>query len=149
MNVRRFNWPLWTGFLLSVAAVFSYFAVFVWYPVTRDFPWANLLLFVVAGALLFMGVRRAFAGERRLSKIVAAIVTTLSVALIAFFLFGFFVAARWLPASKGAPQVGQKAPDFMLTDSSGKAVSLDELLSTPVNGTPTKGVLLIFYRGYW
>lgn len=149
MNVRRFNWPLWTGFLLSVAAVFSYFAVFVWYPVTRDFPWANLLLFVVAGALLFMGVRRAFAGERRLSKIVASIVTTLSVALIAFFLFGFFVAARWLPASKGAPQVGQKAPDFMLTDSSGKAVSLDELLSTPVNGTPTKGVLLIFYRGYW
>ncbi|HET9528501.1 MAG TPA: hypothetical protein VFO99_20160 [Pyrinomonadaceae bacterium] len=149
MNVRRFNWPLGTGFLLSVAAVFSYFAVFVWYPVTRDFPWANLLLFVVAGALLFMGVRRAFAGERRLSKIVASIVTTLSVALIAFFLFGFFVAARWLPASKGAPQVGQKAPDFMLTDSSGKAVSLDELLSTPVNGTPTKGVLLIFYRGYW
>ena len=149
MNVRRFNWPLWTGFLLSVAAVFSYFAVFVWYPVTRDFPWANLLLFVVAGALLFMGVRRAFAGERRLSKIVASIVTTLSVALIAFFLFGFFVAARWLPASKGAPQVGQTAPDFMLTDSSGKAVSLDELLSTPVNGTPTKGVLLIFYRGYW
>lgn len=149
MNVRRFNWPLGTGFLLSVAAVFSYFAVFVWYPVTRDFPWANLLLFVVAGALLFMGVRRAFAGQRRLSKIVAAIVTTLSVALIAFFLFGFFVAARWLPASKGAPHVGQKAPDFMLTDSSGKAVSLDELLSTPVNGTPTKGVLLIFYRGYW
>lgn len=149
MNVRRFNWPLGTGFLLSVAAVFSYFAVFVWYPVTRDFPWANLLLFVVAGALLFMGVRRAFAGERRLSKIVASIVTTLSVALIAFFLFGFFVAARWLPASKGAPHVGQKAPDFMLTDSSGKAVSLDELLSTPVNGTPTKGVLLIFYRGYW
>ena len=149
MNVRRFNWPLWTGFLLSVAAVFSYFSVFVWYPVTRDFPWANLLLFVVAGALLFMGVRRAFAGERRLSKIVASIVTTLSVALIAFFLFGFFVAARWLPASKGAPQVGQKAPDFTLTDSSGKAVSLDELLSTPVNGTPTKGVLLIFYRGYW
>ncbi len=149
MKVRRFNWPLWLGFLLSVAAVFSYFAVFVWYPVTRDFPWANLLLFVVAGALLFMGVRRAFAGERRLSKIVASIVTTLSVALIAFFLFGFFVAARWLPASKGAPQVGQKAPDFMLTDSSGKAVSLDELLSTPVNGTPTKGVLLIFYRGYW
>ena len=149
MKVRRFNWPLWLGFLLSVAAVFSYFAVFVWYPVTRDFPWANLLLFVVAGALLFMGVRRAFAGERRLSKIVASIVTTLSVALIAFFLFGFFVAARWLPASKGAPQVGQKAPDFTLTDSSGKAVSLDELLSTPVNGTPTKGVLLIFYRGYW
>lgn len=149
MNVRRFNWPLWLGFLLSVAAVFSYFAVFVWYPVTRDFPWANLLLFVVAGVLLFMGARRAFAGERRLSKIVAAIVTTLSVALIAFFLFGFFVAARWLPASKGAPQVGQKAPDFTLPDSSGKAVSLDELLSTPVNGTPTKGVLLIFYRGYW
>jgi hypothetical protein len=149
MNVRRFNWPLWLGFLLSVVTFFSYFAVFVWYPVTRDFPWANLLLFLVAAVLLFVGLRRAFAGDRRRSKIVATIVTTLGVVVIAFFLFAFFVSARWLPASKGAPQVGQKAPEFTLTDTSGKAVSLNELLSTPVNGTAPKGVLLIFYRGYW
>jgi AhpC/TSA family len=149
MAVRRFNWPLWLGFVLSVVTFFSYFAVFVWFPVTRDFPWANLLLFAVAAVLLFVGVRRAFAGDRRRSKIVAAIVTSLGVVVIASFLFAFFVAARWLPASKGAPQVGQKAPDFTLNDTSGKAVSLNELLSTPINGAPPKGVLLVFYRGYW
>ena len=149
MNVRRFNWPLWLGFVLSVVGVFSYLAVFVWYPVTRDFPWANLLLFAVAAVLLFVGVRRAFASDRRRSKIVASIVATLSVVVIALFLVGFFVGGRALPASKGAPQVGQKAPDFTLTDTGGKAVSLNELLTTPINGNPPKGVLLVFYRGYW
>lgn len=149
MNLRRFNWPLWLGFVLSVVGVFSYFAVFVWYPITRDFPWANLLLFAVAGVLLFVGVRRAFVSDRRRSKIGASIVATLGVVVIALFLFGFFVGGRLLPASKGAPQVGQKAPDFSLNDSSGKAVSLNELLTTPINGAPPKGVLLVFYRGYW
>lgn len=149
MNNRRLNWPLWTGFLLSVVAVFSYLTVFVWYPVTRDFPWVNLLLFLVAGALLFVGLRRAFASDRRRPKIVAAIVTTLGVLVMALFVFGFFVGGRQLPASKGAPQVGQKAPDFTLNDTNGKAVSLSELLSTPTNGSAPKGVLLVFYRGYW
>lgn len=149
MNVRRFNWPLWLGFLLSVVTFFSYFAVFVRYPVTRDFPWANLLLFLVAAVLLFLGLRRAFTSDRRRSKILAAIITTLGVVVIAFFLFAFFVGGRQLPASTGAPQVGQRAPDFTLTDADGKTVSLNELLSAPVNGNPPKGVLLVFYRGYW
>src|SRR5687768_794507 len=148
-TARRFNGPLWAGFLLTFLTFFSYFAVFVWYPVTRDFPWANLLLFAVAAVLLFVGVRRAFASDRRRSKIVAAIVTTLGVVVIAFFLFAYFVVGRWLPASTGAPQVGQKAPEFTLADTSGKQVSLNELLTTPINGNAPKGVLLIFYRGYW
>ena len=148
--MRRFNWPLWLGFLLSVVTFFSYFALFVWYPVTRDFPWANLLLFLVAAVLLFLGLRRAFASDRRRSKILGAIVTTLGVVVIAFFLFAFFVGGRALPASKGAPQVGQKVPGFKLTDSNGQAVSLNDLLWDPLNnGTPPKGVLLVFYRGYW
>lgn len=149
MIVRRFNWPLWLGFLLTIVTFFSYLAVFVWYPVTRDFPWANLLLFLVAAVLLFLGLRRAFASDRRGSKILAAIAATLGALVIGFFLFAFFIGGRALPASTGAPQVGQRAPDFTLTDSSGKAVSLNELLSTPVNGNTPKGVLLVFYRGYW
>jgi len=149
MNLRRFNWPLWLGFVLSVVTFFSYFAVFVWYPLTRDFPWANLLLFAVSAVLLLVGVRRALAGDRRRSKIAAVIVATLGVVVIAFFLLAFFVGGRLLPASKGAPQVGQKAPDFSLNDSTGKAVSLNELLTTPINGAAPKGVLLVFYRGYW
>lgn len=152
MNVRRINWPLWVGFLLTLAAFMTYFTVFVWYPTTRDFPWVNLFLFVTAGVLLFLGVKNGFAPGRprpMLSKIAAIVVTSLSALVMAFFVFAVFIAARWLPESKGAPQVGQKAPDFTLTDTNGKSVSLTELLSTPVNGNAPKGVLLIFYRGYW
>lgn len=57
-----------------------------------------------------------------------------------------------LPPSKGAPKVGQKAPDFTLPDLSGKPVRLLELLETPVDpGSKKRGasVLLVFYRGYW
>jgi len=152
MNVRRFNWPLWLGFILSVVTFFSYFAVFVWYPITRDFPWANLLLFVIAVVLLFMGLRRGFASDRphpTRSKIVSSIVSVLGIAVFAMFIFVIFVGGRWLPASKGAPQVGQRVPDFSLPDTSGKQVSLNELLTTPINGSAPKGVLLVFYRGYW
>ncbi len=152
MQVRRFNWPIWSGFLLTLLAFFSYFLVFVWFPVTRDFPWANLLLFVLAAVLLGIGVRRAFAPDRhwpRLSKIGGIVLTSLSVAIFGFFIFATLIGARQLPASHGAPQVSQKAPDFSLPDTNGKPVSLTELTTSPINGKAPKGVLLIFYRGYW
>ena len=152
MTTRRLNWPLWVGFVLTIAAFLTYFFVFVWFPVTRDFPWANLLMFIVAVALVFIGVRRGFAADRphpTRSKIVTSIVATVSVVILGLFVFIVFVGGRWLPASKGAPQVGQRAPEFALPDSSGKQVSLNELLTAPVNGSAPKGVLLVFYRGYW
>ena len=152
MNIKRLNWPLWVGFLLILAAFLTYFSVFVWFPVTRDFPWANLLIFVAAAILLALGLRRGFAASRphpTRSKIISAIVATLGFGIFALFVFGFFVFARWLPPSKGAPQVGQRAPDFTLPDTTGKSVSLNELLTSPVNGAAPKGVLLVFYRGYW
>ena len=150
MKIQRFNWQIWAGFLLSVAALLSYAFVFVRWPITRDFPWANLLLFGIALVLLFVGVKRAFGtGRRTISKIASSIVAVLGVLVLGFFLFTFFVAAKWLPAARGAPQVGQKAPDFTLSDTSGKSLSLSDLLSSPLKGRTPKGVLLIFYRGYW
>ena len=160
LNIKRFNWQIWAGFLLTLIAGLSYPFFFVDFPITRDFPWATLLLFAVALALVVIGLKRAFAapkstdqGARRstFSKIVASGLAALSVAFIGLFLFSTLIMARWLPPSSGAPRVGQKAPDFTLSDSTGKQVSLAELASSPIAGqtTPTKGVLLIFYRGYW
>ena len=159
MKIQRFNWQIWTGFVLSIFAFLSYPLVFINWPVTRNFPWANLLLFAFAAILLFIGVRRAFAPDRRrISKIVSSVLATLSVLVLGMFIFVAFVASRWLPASTGAPQVGQKAPDFTLVDTNDKSVSLSELLSSPIKSVPPasaggprapKGVLLIFYRGYW
>ena len=152
MNSKRLNWPLWLGFLLTLGAFLSYFFIFIWFPFTRDFPWANLLLFVIAVVLLFMGLRRGFASDRphpTRSKIVSTIVSVLSLVVIALFVFTIFINGRRLPASKGAPQVGQRVPEFTLPDTSGKQMSLNELLTSPINGNAPKGVLLVFYRGYW
>jgi hypothetical protein len=152
MILRRINWPLWVGLLLTIAGFMSFFFVFVWFPITRDVPWANFVLFVIAGVLLFMGLRRAFAKDRphpTRSKIISALVSLVCFAVIALFGFAYFVGARMIPASKGAPQVGQRAPDFTLPDTTNKQVSLNELMTAPINGKAPRGVLLTFYRGYW
>jgi hypothetical protein len=152
MKSTKFNWPIWTGFLISVIGFISYFQFFVNYPITRDLPWANLLLFAVAIVLAVFGLRRGFGSDRkhrRLSKIVSSVAATLTIVIAGLFVFTIFVAGRWLPPAKGAPNVGQRAPDFTLSDSNGKSVSLSELLTAPVNGSTPKAVLLVFYRGYW
>ena len=51
MLLRRINWPLWVGLLLTIAAFMSYFFIFVWFPFTRDFPWANFVLFAARGSV--------------------------------------------------------------------------------------------------
>jgi hypothetical protein len=141
---------MWGGFILSLFAFLSYYLIFVWFPVTRDFPWANFLLIGVALVVLFFGFKRAFAPDRsRASKVIASIFGTLGVLVCVMFVGVYFVFAKWIPAASGAPQVGQKAPEFTLTDSNNQQVSLNQLLTTPINGKPPKGVVLVFYRGYW
>jgi hypothetical protein len=151
---RSWNWPLWVGFVLSIAAFLSFFFIFVKFPVTRDFPWANLLLFALAAVLLIMGLRRAFTQPSLYrGKIFGPVLALLSVAVFGLFFHAVFIGARQLPSAKGSPQVGDKAPEFTLLDTSAKPVSLQELLSAPIPGSAAgqqpKGVLLVFYRGYW
>ncbi len=150
MRSAKLNWPLWAGFLLSLVAFLSYPALFIRFPVTRNFPWANLILAAIALVALFIGIRKAFAPDRpRRSKVAGVVLPVLGILAMGVFFLTFFVFARMLPPSKGAPQVGQPAPDFTLADSDGKQVSLAELTKAPIDGKPAKGVLLIFYRGYW
>jgi len=148
--MKNFNWQLWAGFVLTLFSFLSYPFLFIDYPILRDFPWLNLILFAVALVLLIVGLRRAFRpGRKPISKVFAVIVAALGVLVIAFFIFIAFIEARRLPASARAPQVGQKAPDFSLTDIDNKPVALADLVAQPINNKPAKGVLLIFYRGYW
>jgi len=148
--MKRFNWQIWAAFLVTFGGLLSFPLFFVRFPSTRDFPWANFLLVAFAIVLLVIGLRRAFQpGRSKLAKALALVLTTLSLALIGLFLWSFFILAKQLPPARGAPQVGQKAADFTLKDTSEKQVTLSELLSTPINGTKPKGVLLVFYRGYW
>lgn len=148
--MKRINWLLWLGLFLSIIAFLTYPFFFVNYPITRDFPWVNLGLFAIAVVLLVLGVKRAFRPDKtRKAKAGAVIGATLGLLVTGLFLFSVFILARQLPASAGAPKVGTKAPEFTLADMSGKQTALSELLTAPIDGKTPKGVLLIFYRGYW
>jgi hypothetical protein len=148
--MKKINWPLWLGFVITIFAFLSYPFIFANWATTRDFPWVNIPLFILGLVLLFFGVRRAFAPGRRLvSKIIAPIVATISVLVIVMFVLTAFVVSRWLPPSTNAPQVNQHAPEFTLKDTGNKPVSLTSLITEPINNKPPRGTLLIFYRGYW
>jgi len=140
---KNWNWLLWIGFLFALAGFLSY-TFFVQFPSTRDFPWANLLLFAVGGILLALGLFRAF-GRPQLyrGKIFGPILSMLAILMFALLSYVLFYELRQLPPSTGAPRVGQKAPEFTLSDQDGKDVALTELVSK------SKAVALIFYRGFW
>ncbi len=151
MNQRRWNWHLWAGFLFCLAG-FATFPVFARFPLTRDVPWANFLLLGAGLVFLLIGLRRAFGQPQEYrGKIAGSILGALSLMMVGAFYFIVFYQTRQLPSSSGAPRIGQKAPEFALPDTDNHPVSLSGLLSSPMPPTNTtpKGVLLVFYRGYW
>ncbi|PYS95993.1 MAG: hypothetical protein DMF50_06500 [Acidobacteria bacterium] len=148
---HRLNVSLWAGFLVVLSAPVTYLSVFIRYPATRDVPWATLLIFAAGLALIARGLRRAYREPLLYrGKIAGAILMALGVAIFGLFGFGTFYLARQLPPSRGAPHVGQKAPDFTLPDKDGNPVTLSKLIDAGAGGADrANGVLLIFYRGYW
>jgi hypothetical protein len=152
MNERRRNWNIWSGFLLCIFGFLSYPLLFARFPSTRDVPWANFLLLGAGLVLLISGIRRAFGQSQQYrGKIVGPILGVIGLAAAGFFCFLIFYASKQLPKSAGAPRIGQKAPEFVLRDTSNKEVSLASLMAMPLSSSQAapKGVLLVFYRGYW
>ena len=141
---RSFNLPIWIGFVIVVIALGSYIPVFVNYAVTRDIPWVNYLLFALGGAVLAVGLRRAYREpERYLGKISGTVLGVLSVLLAGFFVLGTVYFTKQIPSARLALHAGQRAPAFTLQNADGKPVALSDLTSNH------RGVVLIFYRGYW
>src|SRR5947207_5119155 len=140
---RNWNWSVWVGFLCVLAGFLTY-TFFAQFPITRDFPWVNFLLFALGGILLLAGLVRAFGKPRQYrGKIFAPIMAFLSVLIFAAFSYLVFYELRQVPASTGAPRVGDKAPEFTLPDQDEKPVALAEVVSG------SKAVRLMFYLGFW
>jgi hypothetical protein len=166
---RSWNPAIWCGFVLTLIGALSYPFFFIRFPITRDFPWVNLILLAAAAVFLVIGLGRAFRQPNAYrGKISGPILSVLSLAVIALFCYVIFFMARQLPTSAGSPKVGAVAPDFTIPDSLGHPVTLSDLLALPFRtndwpintATPppatgnaaadkTVGLVLIFYRGYW
>src|ERR1041384_2489953 len=134
---KRWNLSLWIGFLAVLAGLISY-PFFMQFAPTRDVPWVNFLLFGVGLALLGFGLVRAFGRPAMYrGKIFGTIFGLIALMIAGFFSYIVFYELRQLPASTGAPRVGEKAPGFTLPDQNDQNVSLAELLSEPVPNAAT------------
>ena len=140
---RNWNGFVWAGFAVVLLAAFS-FLFLIRFPAMRDFPWLNLLLFAAGALLLAAGLRRAFLQpDRYRGKVTGVILSLLSLAIFGLFYYGTFVLTADIRSASGAPRAGATAPDFTLSDATGRPVALSDLLKK------NRAVLLIFYRGYW
>ena len=139
---RRWNLSLWLGFVVVLGGLFSY-EYFARFPITRDFPWLNLLLIGIGFVLLATGLFRAFGNPKLYrGRIFGSIMAYISVCLVALFSYEIFFVLREVPASAQAPRIGEKAPAFTLPDQNNRPIALADLLSP-------HGAILIFYRGHW
>ena len=145
---RRVNSALWLGLFLILLAIGSNLFYFLHIP-SALLPWVNVALPFVALLVLLLGVVRAF-GQPQLyrGKILGTSLLLLSLLLCAGSV-AFLIGARHIPRSAGAPQVGQRVPDFTLPDSTGQPISLTELFAATPAAAQPKAILLVFYRGYW
>src|SRR5207244_4761091 len=107
---RRWNWPIWLGFIVAVGGLFSY-EFFAQFPITRDFPWANLLLFAIGAALLLVGLFRAFGRPQVYrGKIFGSIFVTIKLCPLCIFrLRDFLRSAPGSALSSGAAGWGKGA----------------------------------------
>jgi hypothetical protein len=148
---QRSNSALWYGLLLTLLGIAAEFLYFLRppEPIPHILPWISLLVPVIGLIYLFIGLARAF-GQPAIyrGKIWGSVVIFLALLLLAANVV-LFHHTRDVPKSAGAPQVGQRVPDFTLPDSSGQQTSLAQLFAASSGGAPPKALLLVFYRGYW
>lgn len=121
---------LWVAFGLSSAA-----------PAMREMPLPSLALWGAGMVLSALAVKRALGPSpayrgRMLAPLLGAVNLLAGLGFVWFLTLG-----SALPAADRSPSVGERAPDFSLSDHRGEAVSLAALRG--------RNVLLVFYRGHW
>ncbi|HET9837157.1 MAG TPA: hypothetical protein VFR84_02910 [Candidatus Angelobacter sp.] len=147
---RRRNSAPWLAFLFTLVAIILNGLTFLTLRGTQVVLWLSFLAGLIAAVYGIVGIGRAFGRSRVFSGKVSSLIFGVLALLVCGLMVFIWYHARALPASAGAPQVGQKVPDFTLPDTQGRNVSLTQLLGhADPGGAAPKAVLLIFYRGYW
>jgi hypothetical protein len=145
---KQTNSALWLGLVITVLGILSNLLYFSKFPAAA-LPWLNLTLPAIGLIFLLIGLVRAFGQSQiyrgRIWGSIAAVLAVLFLAASAW----LFVLVRSVPRSAGAPQIGQRVPDFTLSDSNGQPVALAQLFAASPGMPQPKAVLLVFYRGYW
>ncbi len=151
LKKRRNVAVLW-ALLFALCSLGANAAVFANPRMQSALPWLSMAFAILAMITLARGLWLAFTqAQIYRGKVLNIVLGLVTLAVSGVMIFAF-VFARKLPNAKEAPQIGQRVPDFTLTDANGQSDSLDSLF-TPAAGDPQsaapKAVLLIFYRGCW
>ena len=119
--------------LVAVGTVASY-GLLLGVPAVRNHPEGYVAAFAIAAtvAALALALRRRW---------YAWLALGLSLLLLTGGAYINFIMAR-IPAEPTVLRVGERPPDFTLTDAAGRAVSIADYRGQ-------KPVVLVFYRGYW
>ena len=123
------------GVVVAIAAIAAY-ALLLRVAIVRNHPEGYVVAFALATALAALAVARA-----RTRRWPAWLVLGLTSLLLAGGAWFNFVAAR-VPDTPTVLRVGERPPDFTLSDAAGRDVSLSEYRGK-------KPVVIVFYRGYW
>jgi hypothetical protein len=121
--------------VIALGAITAY-ASLLRVPLVRNHPEGYVMAFAAATALAALAVMRA-RGRRWPAWLALSLCGLL---LIGGAWFEFVVAR--LPVAPSVLRVGERPPDFRLTDASGRPLTLSEYRGQ-------KPVVLVFYRGYW
>jgi AhpC/TSA family len=119
--------------LICVVTIATY-SLLLGVPAVRNHPEGYVSAFAIAATVAGLGValRRRWYGWLTLA--VATLLLTLGA-------YTNFVMAR-IPDAPMVLRLGERAPDFTLTDAAGRPTSLADYRGK-------KPVILVFYRGYW
>ena len=129
---KSWNWRLWIGFIVALLAPFGYFSLLE--KISFAF-WISVAAFVIAVVLLADGLRRAYAQpEAYRGKIAGPILAILALGVIGLFSYANHMMGQAYAKAANAPRVGDKAPEFLLTDAGGRKVDIAQLLAAPLAG---------------
>lgn len=118
----------------------SYFFVFAQWPLTRDIPWVNYIILLLALGLTGYGVANVWAKGLG-SKIASITSLFFSAAFPVLFIGYVFGLSNQLPSAEQAVSTGNALPDLVLTGDDGEPINVADVAQDKL--------ILVFFRGHW